>query len=238
MSQWILWEIAGLFENIGVVQDGIETISRDITITDRRKASSLDVRGGEIRFDNISFNYGKQDMVGGVIEGFSLTVKPGEKIGIVGRSGAGKSTLVNLLLRFYDLDQGKIEIDGQDIAEVSQDTLRAGIGMVTQDTSLLHRSVYENIRYGNKRTSDEDVFQAARQAKAHEFIMELEDLNGNRGYCAQVGERGVKLSGGQRQTDRHCQGAAKKRPHSDSGRGPPAPLTPRWKRRFRRACIN
>ena len=211
MSQWILWEIAGLFENIGVIQDGIETISQDIAITDKPNACNLSVAGGRIDFKDISFNYGKQipqakapespmeTMPGGVIERFSLSVAPGEKIGLVGRSGAGKSTLVNLLLRFYDLDHGSIEIDGQNIAGVSQDTLRAAIGMVTQDTSLLHRSVYENICYGSDHTGPETVYAAARRAKAHDFILELEDQAGNKGYDAQVGERGVKLSGGQRQ---------------------------------------
>ena len=201
MSQWILWEIAGLFENIGVVQDGIEAISQDIAITDRENASALNVTGGAIRFDDVGFNYGKEkpDGTGGIIEDFSLLVNPGEKIGLVGRSGAGKSTLVNLLLRFYDVEHGRIEIDGQNIADVSQESLRAHIGMVTQDTSLLHRSVYDNIQYGSNDVTDEDVITAARQARAHDFILDLEDLNGNTGYHAHVGERGVKLSGGQRQ---------------------------------------
>ena len=201
MSQWILWEIAGLFENIGIVQDGIETISRDIAITDRDDAATLSVDGGEIRFRNVHFNYGKdlESGAGGLIEDFSLTVSPGEKVGLVGRSGAGKSTLVNLLLRFYDIESGSIEIDGQNIARVSQDSLRAQIGMVTQDTSLLHRSVYDNIRYGNPEADRAAVAAAARRARADDFILELEDLNGRKGYEAHVGERGVKLSGGQRQ---------------------------------------
>ena len=199
MSQWILWEVAGLFENIGIVQDGIETISQDIAINDTDNATPLQVHGGEIAFNNISFNYGKQNLTGQIIEDFSLTVKPGEKIGLVGRSGAGKSTLVNLLLRFYDLDQGAIHIDQQDISKVSQDSLRANIGMVTQDTSLLHRTVYENIRYGNSQATEQQIYAAAEKAKAHQFIHELEDQLGNHGYAAQVGERGVKLSGGQRQ---------------------------------------
>lgn len=201
MSQWILWEIAGLFENIGVVQDGIETISQDIAITDREDAATLEVSGGAISFQNVGFNYGKEkpDSTGGIIEDFSLQVMPGEKIGLVGRSGAGKSTLVNLLLRFYDVEHGCIEIDGQNIADVSQESLRAHIGMVTQDTSLLHRSVYDNIRYGSNDVTEQDVVEAAKQARAHEFILQLEDLNGNTGYGAHVGERGVKLSGGQRQ---------------------------------------
>ena len=201
MSQWILWEIAGLFENIGIVQDGIETISRDIAIIDREDASRLQVTGGQIRFRNVCFNYGK-DMdpcAGGVIADFSLDVPPGEKIGLVGRSGAGKSTLVNLLLRFYDAESGRIEIDGQDIAGVTQDSLRARIGMVTQDTSLLHRSVLDNIRYGCPDADMDVVVAAAKQARAHDFILGLEDLDGRQGYQAHVGERGIKLSGGQRQ---------------------------------------
>lgn len=201
MSQWILWEIAGVFENIGVIQDGISTISNDISITDRDNAMSLEVKGGEIGFNAVGFNYGKrmESGAGGVIENFTLKVAPGEKIGIVGRSGAGKSTLVNLLLRFYDIESGSIEIDQQNISNVSQQSLRANIGMVTQDTSLLHRSVSDNIRYGTAGAEQQDVINAAKLAKAHDFILELEDMNGCRGYDAHVGERGVKLSGGQRQ---------------------------------------
>ncbi len=199
LSQWIMWEIASLFENIGVIQDGIETISRDIAIADQPGALKLGVSVGKIEFDRITFNYGKFNEAGGIIKNFSLTVQGGEKIGLVGRSGAGKSTLVNLLLRFYDLESGKILIDGQDIFQVTQESLREHIGMVTQDTSLLHRSVYDNIRYGSGNTDRDQVIAAAKSAKAHDFILELEDLNGNRGYDSQVGERGVKLSGGQRQ---------------------------------------
>lgn len=201
MSQWILWEIAGLFENIGVIQDGIETISQDIAITDQEDAATLNVPGGAIQFQNVGFNYGKEkpDGSGGIIEDFSLVVQSGEKIGLVGRSGAGKSTLVNLLLRFYDVEQGQIDIDGQNIADVSQESLRSHIGMVTQDTSLLHRSVYDNICYGSLDVSREGVIMAAKQARAHDFILELSDFNGRTGYDAHVGERGVKLSGGQRQ---------------------------------------
>ncbi len=199
MSQWIMWEVSGLFENIGVIQDGIETISRDIAITDDPESHRIKVEGGKIEFDQISFNYGKQLEEGGIIKDFSLTVESGEKIGLVGRSGAGKSTLVNLLLRFYDLEKGKILIDDQNIYRVTQESLREEIGMVTQDTSLLHRSVYENIRYGSVGASHDDIVAAAKKAKAHEFILDLEDMNGLRGYDAQVGERGVKLSGGQRQ---------------------------------------
>ncbi len=199
MSQWILWEISGLFENIGVVQDGIETISNDISIVDTPHAVPLQVGDGFIEYRNISFNYGKDDGDSGVIENLCLTINGGEKIGIVGRSGAGKSTLVSILLRFYDLGKGQIFIDGQDIKTVTQDSLRSQIGMVTQDTSLLHRSVFDNIRYGNADATMETAIVAAKQAKAHDFILGLEDLWGQSGYDAHVGERGVKLSGGQRQ---------------------------------------
>ncbi len=199
MSQWILWEIWSLFENIGVVQDGIETISNDIDIVDDTGAQEIRVSKGDIEYRNITFNYGKSDGEKGVIENLCLHIRGGEKIGVVGRSGAGKSTLVSVLLRFYDLQDGQIVIDGQDIHQVTQDSLRANIGMVTQDTSLLHRSVYENIRYGNGYATMDSVIDAAKQAKAHDFIPELEDMEGRRGYQAHVGERGVKLSGGQRQ---------------------------------------
>jgi ATP-binding cassette subfamily B multidrug efflux pump len=199
MAHWILWEVSGLFENIGVVQDGITTIARERAIVDASGAVALKVTNGEIRFDGVSFNYGRQIDEGAVVENLSLTIKPGEKVGLVGRSGAGKSTLVSLLLRFYDLEDGRILIDGQDIAKVTQETLRAHIGMVTQDTSLLHRSIADNIRYGMPHASQADIERAARRAQAHEFIAALEDPKGNKGYDAHVGERGVKLSGGQRQ---------------------------------------
>ena len=201
MAQWTLWEVSSLFENIGVVQDGIETIARERSIVDSPNAKPLEVKHGKISFKSIVFNYDKvsDEKVPGVIENLSLTVQPGEKIGIVGRSGAGKSTLVNLLLRFYDLKAGKILIDDQDISKVTQDSLRNHIGMVTQDTSLLHRSVFDNIRYGSESTNMEAVIEAAQKARATEFIGDLEDLNGRKGYHAHVGERGVKLSGGQRQ---------------------------------------
>jgi ATP-binding cassette subfamily B multidrug efflux pump len=201
MSQWILWEVSALFENIGVVQDGIETIARDRAITDAPEAGELTVPKGNIRYDNICFNYGKdrEDVSQGIINGLTLDIAAGEKIGLVGRSGAGKSTLVSLLLRFYDLRDGRILIDDQDVAAVTQDSLRANIGMVTQDTSLLHRSVLDNIRYGKPEASIEDVRRATERAHASEFIEGLEDPNGRRGLDAHVGERGVKLSGGQRQ---------------------------------------
>ena len=196
MSHWIMWEMASLFENIGTVQDGLATLTRPRAVLDRPGARPLQVPRGEVKFDNIRFSHGKDTPV---IDNFSLTVKPGEKIGLIGRSGAGKSTLVNLLLRFYDLESGRILIDGQDVAQVTQDSLRSHIGMVTQDTSLLHRSVRDNILYGRPTAGDEEMLQAARRAEAHDFIQDLSDLKGRTGYDAQVGERGVKLSGGQRQ---------------------------------------
>ncbi len=196
MSQWIMWEMSALFENIGTVHDGIGSISLPRLVEDKPNAKELDVKKGEIRFDDIRFHYGKQK---GVIENLSLTVKPGEKVGIVGRSGAGKSTLVNLLLRFYDLEGGRILIDGDNIADVTQDSLRAHIGMVTQDTSLLHRSVSDNILYGRPDAGEEAMVEAARRAEALGFIGALADAKGRKGFDAHVGERGVKLSGGQRQ---------------------------------------
>ncbi len=201
MSQWIIWEVAGLFEDIGVIQDSIETIARDRTVADVPGAKPLHVTKGEIVFDNVHFNYGKpaDENAREIVDGLSLRVKPGEKVGIVGRSGAGKSTLANLLLRFYDLESGAIRIDGQDISQVAQESLRANIGVVTQDTSLLHRSVLENLRYGLPDASMVEVEAAAQKAHADEFISGLIDPKGRKGYEAHVGERGVKLSGGQRQ---------------------------------------
>jgi len=196
MSGWILRTITGLFEDVGAVQNGMEMISKPLGIVDAPDARPLEVRRGEIRFENVSFHYGRET---GIIDDFSLTVRPGEKVGLVGRSGAGKSTLVNLLLRFYDLESGRILIDGQDISKVTQASLRASIGMVTQDTSLLHRSVRDNIRYGRPGASDAEIIEAAQRAQADGFIRTLRDFNGRTGYDAHVGERGVKLSGGQRQ---------------------------------------
>jgi len=196
MSHWILWELAGLFENVGTVQDGISTISRERDVRDAVDATDLAVPRGEIRFENIRFHYGKE---AGVIEGLDLTIRPGEKIGLIGRSGAGKSTLVNLLLRFYDLEGGRILIDGQDIAGVRQDALRENVGVVTQDTSLLHRSIFENVAYGRPEASREAVKTALEKAHALEFVPGLSDQAGRTGLDAHVGERGVKLSGGQRQ---------------------------------------
>jgi ATP-binding cassette subfamily B multidrug efflux pump len=195
-SGWVAWQITDIFENIGVVQEGMLTIARPHTLVDRPDARTLKVARGEISFENIRFGYGRES---GLIDDLTLDVRPGEKIGLVGRSGAGKSTLVNLLLRFFDLEGGRILIDGQDIAVVSQETLRAHISMVTQDTSLLHRSIRDNIRYGRPDAGEAEIISAAQMAHAHEFILELEDWKDRRGYNAHVGERGVKLSGGQRQ---------------------------------------
>ncbi|WP_182019665.1 ABC transporter ATP-binding protein [Vibrio diabolicus] len=196
MSMWIMWEVGALFENMGTVVDGMKTLSKPIDIKDKPGAKDLVVTEGGIHFDNVSFHYGENK---GVISHLDLNIKPGEKVGLVGRSGAGKSTLVNLLLRFHDVEDGSIKIDGQNISEVTQDSLRSKIGMVTQDTSLLHRSIRDNILYGNPDATEEDLLKATKQAHAHEFIKTLTDPFGNVGYDAQVGERGVKLSGGQRQ---------------------------------------
>jgi ATP-binding cassette subfamily B multidrug efflux pump len=196
MSGWIMWVVTGIFENIGTVQEGMETIARPHQVTDRPGAPALQVPRGEIRYEGVRFHYGKGS---GVIENLSLMVKPGEKVGLVGRSGAGKSTLVNLLLRFHELEAGRILVDGQDIAGVTQESLRAQIGVVTQDPSLLHRSVLENIRYGRPEASPAEVAEATAQAHADGFVAELRDGHGLAGFEARVGERGVKLSGGQRQ---------------------------------------
>lgn len=202
MSQWIMWEVSSLFENIGTVADGITTLSQPASITDKPQAAQLQVSRGAIEFNDVSFNYGKNATETGkppVLEQLKLSIKPGEKVGVVGRSGAGKSTLVNLLLRFYDVEKGQILIDGQNIAAVTQESLRQHIAMVTQDTSLLHRSVRDNIIYGKPDATDQEMIQATEQAEAAGFIADLTDPKGNTGFDAQVGERGVKLSGGQRQ---------------------------------------
>lgn len=196
MSEWIMWVVNGIFENVGTVQDGMQTIVQPRQVLDREDAQPLQVTRGEVRFEDIHFHYGKQ---GGVIAGLDIAIRPGEKIGLVGPSGAGKSTLVNLLLRLYDLESGRILIDGQDIATVTQESLRAHIGVVTQDTALLHRSIRDNLRYGKPGASDEELWEAVRKARADTFIPNLDDSQGGRGMNAQVGERGVKLSGGQRQ---------------------------------------
>ena len=200
ISHWVMWEMASLFEQIGTVQDGINTLARSPTVLDRPDAQPLRVTRGDIRFEGVSFAYGAASTLHRpVIDSFNLHIRPGEKIGLVGRSGAGKSTIVNLLLRFYDIQRGRVLIDGQDIALATQDSLRAQIGMVTQDTSLLHRSVSDNIRYGRPDAGEADMEAAAKRAEAHDFILTLSDVMGRTGYAAQVGERGVKLSGGQRQ---------------------------------------
>ena len=196
MAHWIMWEISALFENIGTVADGMETLSQPLEIEDLPDAPALNVSSGQIAFDNMSFHYGGEKKI---IENLSLDIAPGERIGLVGRSGAGKSTLVNLLMRFYDAEKGTIKIDGQDVSLCQQDSLRAQIGMVTQDTALLHRSVRENLLYGRPEASEKEMIAAAVQAEAHEFILNLTDPEGRTGYDAHVGERGVKLSGGQRQ---------------------------------------
>lgn len=200
MSQWIMWEVSSLFENIGTVQDGINSLSVPVAVQDINDAPLLEVNGGAIEFNQVCFAYeGAEASRGAIFKNLDIKIKPGEKVGLVGRSGAGKSTLVNLLLRFYDLQSGEIRIDGQNISQISQESLRANISMVTQDTSLLHRSVRDNILYGRLDASEADMLHAARQAEAHEFIQHLSDSDGRTGYDAHVGERGVKLSGGQRQ---------------------------------------
>ncbi|MFZ6045606.1 ABC transporter ATP-binding protein [Pseudomonas sp. CR3202] len=196
MSGWIMWVVTGIFDNIGQVQDGMQTISVPRLVIDRPDATPLAVRQGEVRFEHVAFHYGKGSSV---IQDLDLRVRPGEKIGLVGPSGAGKSTLVNLLLRLYDLEGGRILIDGQDIAQVTQESLRAQIGMVTQDTSLLHRSIRDNLLYGRPGANDAELREAVRKARADEFVPLLSDAAGRRGFDAHVGERGVKLSGGQRQ---------------------------------------
>ena len=196
VAGWVSWEVTAIFENVGVVQEGMQSIAVPHSSVDKPGAQPLEVSRGEIRFENVRFGYGRPEAV---LEGFELQIKPGERVGLVGRSGAGKSTIVNLLLRFFDVEQGRILIDGQDISQVTQESLRAAIGMVTQDTSLLHRSIAANIRYGRPHAGDEAVTAAAKKAQAHDFILGLRDWRGNAGYAAHVGERGVKLSGGQRQ---------------------------------------
>jgi ATP-binding cassette subfamily B multidrug efflux pump len=196
MSGWIMWVVNGIFENIVMVQDGLQTIAQPVSVTDRDQAKPLTVPHGEVRFEHVDFHYGKKS---GIIGDLNLTIKPGEKIGLIGPSGAGKSTLVNLLLRLYDVQGGRILIDGQNIAEVGQESLRECIGMITQDTSLLHRSIRDNLLYGKPDATDAELWEAARKARADEFIPLLSDSEGRTGFDAHVGERGVKLSGGQRQ---------------------------------------
>ena len=203
MAQWIMWEVSSLFENMGTVTDGMSMLSKPLLVKDKDDAKSLDVHSGAIDLNHVHFLYDEKTKSGTaqkiVFDDLILNIKPGEKVGLVGRSGAGKSTLVNLLLRFYDIQSGEIKIDGQNIQHVSQESLRAQIGMVTQDTSLLHRSVRENILYGHPDATEEQMIEATKQAEAYDFIKTLLDPDGNSGFDAQVGERGVKLSGGQRQ---------------------------------------
>ncbi|HHF4806681.1 TPA: ABC transporter ATP-binding protein [Haemophilus influenzae] len=196
LSRWIMWESARLFENIGTVNDGMNTLTKPHTIVDKPQASPLQVKQGEIKFNDITFAYNPTKPL---LKHFNLTIKPGEKVGLIGRSGAGKSTIVNLLLRFYEAQQGEITIDGQNVLNVQQESLRRQIGLVTQDTSLLHRSVRDNIIYGRPNATDEEMVLAAERAEAADFIPFLSDAQGRKGYDAHVGERGVKLSGGQRQ---------------------------------------
>ena len=195
MAEFMMWQTSALFENIGTIQDGMKTLGKPIHIQDSPNALPLNIDQGGISFDQVTFAYNDKK----VIDQLNLDIKPGEKIGIVGRSGAGKSTLIQLLLNFYRLNQGRISIDGQNIQDVTQDSLRKNIALVTQDMSLLHRTVAENIKYGRPDATDEEMFEAVRKAKAEEFIPQLTDLRGQTGYDAYVGERGVKLSGGQRQ---------------------------------------
>jgi ATP-binding cassette subfamily B multidrug efflux pump len=198
VAGWVSWEVSAIFENVGVVQEGMQSIAVPHSGVDRPGAQPLEVSRGEIRYEKVTFGYGRRDG-SPVLNEFNLKINPGERVGLVGRSGAGKSTIVNLLLRFFDPEKGRIVIDEQDIAHVTQESLRAAVGMVTQDTSLLHRSIAANIRYGRPHASDDEVLAAARKAQAHDFIVGLRDWKGNLGYAAHVGERGVKLSGGQRQ---------------------------------------
>lgn len=196
LSQWIMWEFARLFENLGTVQDGMVTLSKPHTVVDKADAEPLRVTRGEIKFEHVDFAY---DPSKPLLKDFDLTIKPGEKVGLVGRSGAGKSTLTNLLLRFYDIQDGSITIDGQNVRDITQESLRSQIGLVTQDTSLLHRSVRENLLYGRPAATEEEMIKAVEKAAAAEFIPNLQDAKGRKGFDAHVGERGVKLSGGQRQ---------------------------------------
>lgn len=196
MTGWIMWALTSFFRQLGVVAEGMETIAQPITLVDVPDAQPLALENGWIEMRGLTHHYGRET---GGIEAMDLVIEPGQKIGLIGRSGAGKSTLVKLLLRFYDPDAGQILIDGQDISQVTQDSLRLNIGMVQQESSLLHRSVRDNLLYGKPDATEEDIIAAAKQAEAHDFILGLEDPEGRQGYDAQVGERGVKLSGGQRQ---------------------------------------
>jgi ATP-binding cassette subfamily B protein/ATP-binding cassette subfamily B multidrug efflux pump len=201
MSHWIVWEIGNLFENLGTVQDGINTLSVPQVVLDEEDAPEIEVTAGKIEFNQVKFSYLNHENIKTkpVFDDLSLTMSAGERVGVVGKSGAGKSTLINLLLRFYDIQSGSISIDDQTIDKVQQESLRQNIAVVTQDTSLLHRSVRENILFGRPDATEEEMIEAAKRAEAHEFILELKDIEGRVGYDAHVGERGVSLSGGQRQ---------------------------------------
>lgn len=196
ISHWVMWELTTLYEQIGTVQDGLDILSQPNKLKDQIDASDLKVSKGAVVFDQVDFHYGQSQAL---FTGLNLKIQPGEKVALVGRSGSGKSTIVNLLLRFFDVESGSVNIDGQNVKAVTQNSLRAQIGMVTQDTSLLHRSVRDNLLYGRPDATDEDMIAAAKRAEAHEFILKLRDAKGRKGYDAHVGERGVKLSGGQRQ---------------------------------------
>ena len=193
ISHWVMWELTSLYEHIGTAQDGVNTLSIAHQITDTTDAKPLQVTAGKVEFDQVDFSYGLHKTV---LKGLNLNINAGEKVGLVGRSGAGKSTIVNLLLRFYDVEHGRVLVDDQDVKLVTQNSLRSQIGMVTQDTSLLHRSVRDNILYGRPHATDTEMIDAAKRAEAHDFIMNLADAKGRTGYDAHVGERGVKLSGG------------------------------------------
>ena len=196
MSSWIMFAISNLFRNLGVIVEGMGTIAQPVTLTDAPDAKPLQPGPGKIEIVNLSHHYGKKS---GGIDFLNLTIEPGQKVGLVGRSGAGKTSLLKVLLRFYDAEEGEIFVDGQRICDVTQDSLRMAIGMVQQDSALLHRSVRDNILYGKPDATEVEMIAAAKKAEAHDFILRLEDSKGNKGYDAQVGERGVKLSGGQRQ---------------------------------------
>lgn len=196
ISHWVMWEMTSLYEQVGTVQDGMNTLTLHNNINDALDAKPIQVKYGEIKFDAVDFSYGTSKVV---LKNLNLSIKPAEKVGLVGRSGAGKSTIVNLLLRFYEVENGSILIDGQNVNHVTQNSLRENIGMVTQDTSLLHRSVRDNILYGRPDATEAEMINAAKRAEAHDFILSLKDAKGRTAYDAHVGERGVKLSGGQRQ---------------------------------------